>query len=152
MLEKEKFMKICLKEAKKAYDKGELPIGAVIVKDGQVIAKAHNLRNTKKIATCHAEILAIEQACKKLGDWRLLGCEMYVSLEPCSMCAGAILNSRIEKLYFGAYEKKSGAVLSNFNILYKGGLNHETQVEGGILEKDCSELLKKFFLDKRIVK
>lgn len=149
MTDKIKFMKMAYKLAIKAYDIGEVPIGAVIVKDGKVIAKAYNKRNFKRLSTAHAEILAIEKACKKLGDWRLDDCDMYVTLEPCPMCAGAIVNSRIKKLYFGAYERKSGSVLSNYQILFKGGLNHTVQAEGGILEEDCSTLLKKFFKSKR---
>ena len=149
MTDKIKFMKMAYKLALKAYDIGEVPIGAVIVKDGKVIAKAYNKRNFKRLATAHAEILAIEKACKKLGDWRLDDCDMYVTLEPCPMCAGAIVNSRIKKLYFGAYERKSGSVLSNYQILFKGGLNHTVDAEGGILEEDCSTLLKKFFKSKR---
>ena len=144
-----KFMKMAYKLAKKAYDIGEVPIGAVIVKDGKVIAKAYNKRNFKRLATAHAEILAIEKACKKLNDWRLDDSEMYVTLEPCPMCAGAIVNSRIKKLYFGAYERKSGSVLSNYQILFKGGLNHTVDAEGGILEEECSTLLKNFFKSKR---
>ncbi len=144
-----KFMKTAYKLAQKAYDIGEVPIGAVIVKDGKIIAKAYNKRNCKRLATAHAEILAIEKACKKLNDWRLDACEMYVTLEPCPMCAGAIVNSRIKKLYFGAYERKSGSVFSNYQILFKGGLNHTVDAEGGILEEECSMLLKKFFKSKR---
>ena len=149
MIDKIKFMKMAYKLALKAYDIGEVPIGAVIVKDGKVIAKAYNKRNFKRLATAHAEILAIEKACKKLNDWRLDDCEMYVTLEPCPMCAGAIVNSRIKKLYFGAYERKSGSVFSNYQILFKGGLNHTVEAEGGILEEDCSSLLKNFFKSKR---
>lgn len=149
LTENEKYMKIALKEAKKAYDLDEVPIGAVIVKDGAILAKAKNLRNKTKCATSHAEVLAINKACKKLGDWRLEGAKMYVTLEPCSMCAGAIVNARIDKVYFGAYEKKSGAVLSNHQILFKGGLNHVCDVEGGVLEEECSALLKSFFKNKR---
>ena len=149
MNEKNKFMRLALKEANKALLMGEVPIGAVIVKDGVVLARAYNKRNTKKSATAHAEILAIEKACKKLGDWRLDGTEMYVTLEPCPMCAGAIANARVEKLYFGAYEKKSGAILSNYQILFSSGLNHTAQVEGGILHDECSCLLKNFFKSKR---
>ncbi len=151
MIDKDiKFMKIALKEAEKAYEKGEVPIGAVIVLDGKVIAKAQNKRNTSKNATHHAEILAINKACKKLNDWRLENAEMYVTLEPCPMCAGAISNARIKKVYFGAYERKSGAVLSNFRILFSSGLNHTVEVKGGILEEDCSKILKNFFKSKRI--
>ena len=144
------YMKKALKKAIKAGENGEVPIGAVIVKDGEVLAAASNERNAKKRATAHAEILAIEKACKKLNDWRLDGAEMYVTLEPCPMCAGAIINARIKKVYFGAYERKSGAVLSNYRILFGGGLNHKTEAEGGVLEEECSALLKNFFLSKRI--
>ncbi|MBO7215280.1 MAG: nucleoside deaminase [Clostridia bacterium] len=151
MKDKFYYMKMALDLARKAGELGEVPIGAVIVKDGEVLSSAFNMRNQKGMATAHAEILAIEDACKKLGDWRLDGAEMYVSLEPCPMCAGAIVNARIKKVYFGAFEKKSGAVFSNFRLLFKGGLNHVTDAEGGILEKECSDLLKEFFLDKRKV-
>ena len=106
---KEKFMKEAIKEAKKAYDKAEVPIGAVIVKDDKIIARAHNLRECKNQAIAHAEIFAIEKACKKLGAWRLENCDMYVTLEPCPMCAGAILNARVRNLYIGAMEPKFGA-------------------------------------------
>ena len=99
----EKFMKEALKEAKKALDKEEVPVGAVIVKDGKIIARAHNVKETKRNAICHAEILAVQRACKKLGAWRLVDCEMYVTLEPCPMCAGALINSRIKKVYIGIY-------------------------------------------------
>lgn len=145
----EKFMGIALKEAKKAYGLNEVPIGAVIVKDGKVIAKAYNKRNKCKIATYHAEILAIQKACKKLNDWRLDGTEIYITLEPCPMCAGAIINARIKKVYFGAYEKKSGACLSNHQLLFENGLNHKVEIEGGILMEKCSSLLKDFFKNKR---
>ena len=144
-----KFMKIALNEAKKALNNDEVPIGAVIVKDGEVIAKSYNKRNKKGIATAHAEINAINTACKKLGDWRLDSCDIYVTLEPCPMCAGAILNSRIRKVYFGAYEQKSGAVLSNYKILFGNSLNHNAEVEGGVLEEECSKILKDFFKSKR---
>lgn len=143
------YMKKAINLAKKAGKLGEVPIGAVIVKDGEIIASAYNRRNTLKDATSHAEVLAIKKACKKVNDWRLDGAEMYVTLEPCPMCAGAIINARIKKVYFGAYERKSGAVLSNYQILYKGALNHKAEAEGGVLEEECSSLLKKFFADKR---
>ena len=151
MKDKFYYMKKALRLAKKAGELGEVPIGAVIVKDGEVISSAFNMRNFKNSATAHAEILAIEKACKKLKDWRLDGAEMYVTLEPCPMCAGAIVNARIKKVYFGAFEKKSGAVFSNFRITFKGGLNHKTDAEGGILETECGDLLREFFLDKRKV-
>ncbi len=146
---KYKFMQIALNEAKKALKNDEVPIGAVIVFEGKVIAKSYNKRNKKRLATAHAEITAIEKACKKIGDWRLDGMEMYVTLEPCPMCAGAILNSRIKKVYFGAYETKSGAILSNYKILFGNSLNHNADAEGGVLEEECSALLKEFFKSKR---
>lgn len=144
-----KFMKVALTEAKKAFKIDEVPIGAVIVLNGEIIAKSYNKRNKLRLATAHAEVTAIEKACKKLGDWRLSDAEMYVTLEPCPMCAGAILNSRIKKVYFGAYEPKSGAALSNYKILFGNSLNHNAEVEGGVLEEECSELLKRFFTAKR---
>ena len=145
----EKFMKCALKEAKKAELKEEVPIGCVIVSDGRIIARAYNMRQSKRLATAHAEILAIEKACKKIKDWRLDGMEMYVTLEPCAMCAGAIANSRIKKVWFGAYEKKGGGVVSKFNILSESGLNHVTDFEGGILEEECSDIIKEFFRARR---
>ena len=143
------YMKKAIKQAYKAGEQGEVPIGAVIVFDGKVIASAYNKRNSLKDATSHAEVLAIKKACKKVGDWRLDGAEMYVTLEPCPMCAGAIINARIKKVYFGAYERKSGAVMSNYRILYSGSLNHKAEAQGGVLEEECSSLLKKFFREKR---
>ncbi len=144
-----KFMKKAILEAKKAEKAEEVPIGCVIVKDGKVFARAYNMRQTKRLATAHAEILAIEKACKKLKDWRLDGMEMYVTLEPCAMCAGAIANSRIKKVWFGAYEKKGGGVVSKFNILSESGLNHVTDYEGGLMEEDCSAIIKEFFRARR---
>lgn len=149
MTENEKFMTAALAEAKKAEKKEEVPIGCVIVLNGKIFARAHNLRQTKRLATAHAEILAIEKACKKVGDWRLDEAEMFVTLEPCAMCAGAIANARIKKVYFGAYEKKGGGVVSKFNILSESGLNHVVEFEGGIMEKECSELIKEFFRSRR---
>ena len=149
MTENEKFMKLALHQAKKAEKMEEVPIGCVIVKDGKVFTRACNMRQTKRIATAHAEILAIEKACRKIKDWRLDGMEMYVTLEPCAMCAGAIANSRISKVYFGAYEQKGGGVVSKFNILSQSGLNHVTDYEGGVLEEECSDLIKGFFRARR---
>lgn len=140
---KEKFMKEALKEAKKAYDKLEVPVGAVIVKDGKVIARAHNIKEQKNDTTKHAEILAISKASKKLESWRLIDCEMYVTLEPCSMCAGALINSRIKKVYIGAMDAKTGACGSVFNLLEDYTFNHKVEIETGILADDCEELLKK---------
>ena len=149
---KEKFMKEALKEAKKAYEKLEVPVGAVIVKDGKIIARGHNLKETKKDTTKHAEIIAIEKASKKIGAWRLLDCEMYVTLEPCSMCAGAMINSRIKKLYIGALDKKTGAVGSVLNLLEDYKFNHNIEVEKEILKEDCEKILKDFFKNLRRIK
>ena len=147
-----KYMKIAISEAKKAAKEDEVPIGAVIVLDGQVIAKAHNKMEKNQMATAHAEILAIEKACKKLKSWRLDGAEMYITVEPCAMCAGAIANARIKKVYFGAYESKSGCAVSKFNVLEESGLNHKVQFEGGIEQEICANIIKKYFKDKRLGK
>lgn len=144
----EKFMKEAYKQAKKAFDIDEVPIGAVIVLDGKVIAKAYNTRNKSQIAINHAEILAIQKACKKLGSWRLNDCDIYVTLEPCPMCVGAILNARIKNLYFGAYDKTSDSNLIEL-ITNDKRLNHNCEVFGGIMEEECSSLLTKFFSEKR---
>ncbi len=143
----EKFMKKAFNLAKKAFEADEVPVGAVIVKDGKVFSYAFNKREQSKDATAHAEILAIKKACKKLDDFRLVGCEMYVTMEPCVMCTGAILNSRIEKVYFGAYI--SNGSISASEITEKSVLNHKTIFEGGFLEKDCSELVSGYFKSKR---
>ncbi len=147
--EKIKYMRLALKEAKKAEERGEVPIGCIIVKDGKVLTRAYNRRQEKRVVTAHAEILAIEKASKKIKDWRLDGAEMYVTLEPCAMCAGAIAGARFKKVYFGAYEKKGGGVESKFNILSESGLNHVTDYEGGVMEEECSAVIKKFFKDRR---
>ena len=129
MNEKEKFMNEALKEAKKAYKKLEVPVGCVIVRDGKIIARGHNLKETKKDTTKHAEIIAIQKASKKLEAWRLLDCDMYVTLEPCSMCAGAIINSRIRNLYVGTMDKKTGAAGSVLNLFQDFTFNHKVYVE-----------------------
>lgn len=144
-----KYMKLALKEARKAYDKDEVPIGAIIVKDDKVIARAYNLRETKKQAYGHAEVLAIQKACKKLDAWRLENCDMYVTLEPCPMCAGAIINARIKNLYIGAMDKKGGAVGSKLNLLEDYNFNHKVNVETKICEEECSQILKDFFKELR---
>lgn len=144
-----KFMKLAIKEAQKGAKIDEVPIGAVIVRDGKVIAKAHNLTEKTQIATKHAEIIAIEKACKKLKSWRLDGAEIFVTIEPCPMCAGAIVNARIKKVYFGAYEKKSGSAESKFSVLTESGLNHKTEYEGGVLEEECASIIKDYFRNKR---
>ena len=145
MEEKNKFMKQALKEAKKAYEKLEVPVGAVIVKDGKIIARAHNLKETKTDTTKHAEILAIQKASKKLESWRLLDCEMYITLEPCSMCAGAIINSRIKKIYIGALDEKTGAAGSVLILFEDYKFNHKVEVEKGVMQKECENILKDFF-------
>ena len=143
-----KYMKEALKEAKKAYLKNEVPVGCVIVLNDKIIARAHNLRESKKQADAHAEILAIKKACKKIGDWRLEECSMYVTLEPCPMCSGAIINSRIRNLYFGAFDQKMGAAGSVLNLFnYK--FNHQVTVFPQVMEEECSEILKDFFKDLR---
>lgn len=126
-----------------------MPIGAVIVKDGKIIARAHNLTESKQNATYHAEVLAINKACKKLKSWRLIGCEIYVTAEPCAMCAGAIANARMDSAYFGAYESKSGCAVSKYPVLTDNGLNHSTRFTGGIEEETCAKLLKDYFKAKR---
>ena len=133
----EKFMKAAIKEAQKASEKLEVPVGCVIVKDGKIIARAHNQKEGKKDTTKHAEIMAIQKASRKLDAWRLLDCEMYVTLEPCSMCAGAIINSRIKKLYIGTMDKKTGAAGSVFNLFKDYKFNHEVEVETGIMQEEC---------------
>ena len=142
-------MKEALKEAKKAYEKLEIPVGAVIVKDGKIIARAHNQKETKYDTTKHAEILAIQKASKKLKSWRLIDCEMYVTLEPCTMCAGAILNSRIKKIYIGTKDEKTGAVGSVLNLFKDYTFNHNVEYEIGILQKECESILKDFFKELR---
>ena len=148
----EKFMREALKEAKKAYDKLEVPVGCVIVKDGKIIARGHNVKETKKDTTKHAEMIAIQKASKKLDSWRLLDCEMYVTLEPCSMCAGAIINARIKKIYIGTLDEKTGAAGSVLNLFEDYTFNHKVEVETGILKIDCEMILKKFFKELRKLK
>ena len=145
----EKFMKEALKEAQKAYKKLEVPVGAVIVKNGKIIARGYNQKETKTDTTKHAEIIAIQKASKKLKAWRLLDCEMYVTLEPCSMCAGAIINSRIKKVYIGAEDKKTGAVGSVLNLFDDYKFNHTVENEKGILQEECEKILKDFFKELR---
>ena len=148
----EKFMKEALKEAQKAYKKLEVPVGAIIVKDGKIVARAHNLKETKNDTIKHAEILAIEKASKKLSNWRLIDCEMYVTLEPCPMCAGAIVNSRIKKVNIGAMDEKTGACGSKLNLLQDFNFDTKVDMEIGILENECRELLQKFFVALRKLK
>ena len=134
-----------MKEAEKAALEREVPVGAVIVKDGEIIARGHNQNETLKDPTAHAEVMALRQAGAVLGGWRLPGCEMYVTVEPCSMCAGAIVWARIQKLYIGAMDPKAGACGSVFNIPQEQKLNHYVEIETGIMEQECSRIMKDFF-------
>ena len=145
---KEKYMKIALDEARKAYDEGEIPVGAVIVKDGEIISLGRNDREKTNDATGHAEIVAIREACRKLGGWHLDGCELYVTLEPCPMCMGAIVNSRIKRVAFGAKDAKAGACGSVINMCAYP-LNHKPTVDSGILSEECAKILSDFFYNKR---
>ena len=145
MQEAEKFMCEAIKQAQKAYEKEEIPVGAVIVKNNKIIARAYNKKEETQNPANHAEIIAIQKASKKLKSWRLIDCDMYVTLEPCSMCAGAIINSRIRKIYYGAPDPKTGAIGSKLNLLKDYSFNHVVEVETGILQKECENLLKEFF-------
>ena len=144
---KNKYMVAALKCAEKAFDEGEVPIGAVVVLDGKIIARGHNRRTGRQIATAHAEIEAIEKACKKLKSWRIPECELYVTLEPCPMCMGAVLNSRIRKVYFGAKEDKGRSLTSQ--LATANLLNHTVEVEGGVMEEECRKILSDFFSSMR---
>ena len=146
---KEKFMLQALKEANKAKLKDEVPVGCVIVKDNKIIARGHNIKEKNKNALLHAEIVTLQKAYKKLDAWRLEDCELYVTLEPCIMCAGAIVHSRINKVYFGATDPKAGAIMSIDNIFDNEKLNHKVSYENGILEEECSKILKDYFKEKR---
>lgn len=142
-------MKSALKEAEKSYDKEEIPVGAVIVKDGKIIARGHNLKETKNDTTNHAEIIAIRKASKKLKSWRLRGCTMYVTLEPCTMCAGALIQARLDKVVIGTMDEKTGACGSVLNVLEDYKFNHKVEIEKGVMERDCKEILQKFFRELR---
>lgn len=142
------YMKMALQQAQEAAVLKEVPVGAVIVQDGQVISAAYNLRETNKQAIAHAELLAIEKACQKLGGWRLPRCTLYVTLEPCPMCAGAIINARIDRVVFGAYDYKAGSCGSVIN-LFELNYNHKPELCGGVLEEECAQTLKQFFKELR---
>ena len=146
----EKYMSRALELAQLAFEKNEVPIGCVIVHGAEIIGEGYNLRNTAGNTLHHAEILAIDQACKRLKDWRLDDCTMYVTLEPCPMCAGAILQARLPRLVFGAKNPKAGAVGSLINLLDDDRFNHKTNIEQGVLEADCAALIKKFFASLRL--
>ena len=145
----ESFMREALAEAQLAYDLGETPIGAVIVRDGDIIARAHNLRESQRDATAHAELLAIRQANQILGGWRLTRCSLYVTLEPCPMCAGAIVQARIPQVVFAAHDKKAGACGSLMDLVRDERLNHQVELTSGILANESSQLLSRFFVELR---
>ena len=144
------FMRAAIKQAQKAYEKSEVPIGCVIVHDGKIIARGYNRRNTDKSTLAHAEITAIRKAAKKLGDWRLEDCTLYVTLEPCPMCAGAIVQARITECVIGCMNPKAGCAGSVTNLLEMDGFNHKVTVRRGILEEECSNMLKTFFRELRV--
>ena len=147
--EDEKYMKEAIKQAKKAAKIGDVPIGCVLVKDGQVIARGYNRRNADKTVLSHAEVTSIKKACKKEGDWRLEDCTLYVTLEPCPMCAGAIVQARIPRVVTGSMNSKAGCAGSVLNLLKEPGFNHQAQVVTGILEEECSEMMSSFFTELR---
>ena len=142
-------MKEALKEARKAELIDEVPIGCVIVKDDKIIARGHNQRETKQSPIGHAEIIAINKASKKLKSWRLEGCDIYVTLEPCIMCSGAIIQSRIKKVYYGASDPKGGALGSSINVLEADNINHHPEVISGVLKEECSSIITNYFKAKR---
>ncbi|MFY0544714.1 tRNA adenosine(34) deaminase TadA [Brevibacillus sp. H7] len=139
------FMQAAIEEAEKAASIGEVPIGAVIVREGEIVGRGYNLRETKKDPTLHAEMIAIREASARLGGWRLIGCTLYVTLEPCPMCAGAIVQSRIEQVVYGARDPKAGCVGTLMNLLDDPRFNHQVPVVEGVLAEECSQLLKDFF-------
>lgn len=141
----EKYMQAAIKEARQAEILGEVPIGAVVVHDGQIIGRGHNMREKFQDVTYHAEMLAIMEACTTLGSWRLEDCDLYVTLEPCIMCSGAIINARIKNVYYGAKDPKAGAVDSLYHLLSDQRLNHQVNVESGLRGAECSRMLKDFF-------
>ena len=147
MEDKIKFMKEALKRAKKGLAQGEVPVGAVIVHEGKVVSSGYNRRTKTQTAISHAEMYAIDRACKKFGSWRLPECDLYVTLEPCPMCMGAALNARVRKIYFGAYEQKGRSMTAE--LAASNLLNHTLEVEGGVLEEECSEVLSGFFRSMR---
>ena len=150
MTEQEKYMKQAIREARKAYALGEVPIGCVIVNEGKIIGRGYNRRNTDKSTLSHAEITAIKKASKKMGDWRLEGCTLYVTLEPCQMCAGAIVQARIDEVVMGSMNPKAGCGGSILNLLEMPEFNHKGKVTRGIMEEECSQMLTNFFKELRI--
>lgn len=145
----EHYMAQAILQAKKSGMVDEIPVGAIIVKQGKIIAKAHNLKEKNKCSIYHAEMVAIQRACKKLRQWRLHGCDIYVTLEPCAMCSGALINSRIDNIYFGAFDPKAGCCGSLYNLPQDARFNHRAMVFGGIMQEDCAKLLSEYFKNKR---
>jgi tRNA(adenine34) deaminase len=148
-VEYEKWMQVAIEEAEKARKIGEVPIGAVVVRNGEIIGRGHNLRETAKDPTLHAEMIAIRQAAERLGGWRLIGCSLYVTLEPCPMCAGAIVQSRIEKVVYGAADPKAGCAGTLMNLLEDERFNHQAEVIPGVMAEQCGSLLTQFFRELR---
>ncbi|MCC8141190.1 MAG: tRNA adenosine(34) deaminase TadA [Lachnospiraceae bacterium] len=149
MTQDERYMKEAIRQAKKAYDLGEVPIGCVIVYEDHIIARGYNRRNTDKNTLSHAEITAIRRASKQMGDWRLEGCTMYVTLEPCQMCAGALVQSRIDRVVIGTMNPKAGCAGSILNLLQMKEFNHQVEAEYGVCREECTEILQKFFVELR---
>lgn len=150
LTEQEKYMKAAICQAKKAYALGEVPIGCVIVYEGKIIGRGYNRRNTDKNTLAHAEITAINKASKKIGDWRLEGCTLYVTLEPCQMCSGAIVQARIDEVVMACMNPKAGCAGSILNVLEMPEFNHQVKVTRGVLEEECSQMLKDFFKELRV--
>lgn len=149
MTEEEKYMRAAIKQARKAYALDEVPIGCVIVREGKIIARGYNRRNTEENTLAHAELSAIKKASKKTGDWRLEDCTMYVTLEPCQMCAGAIVQSRMKKVVIASMNPKAGCAGSVLNLLQMPQFNHQVEIERGVLGDECSKMLSDFFLELR---
>ena len=149
MEEAKKYMKAAIAQAKRAYRLGEVPIGCVIVRDGKIIARGYNRRNTEKSTLAHAEIQAIRKASKVIGDWRLEDCTMYITLEPCQMCAGAIVQARIPRVVIGSRNPKAGCAGSILDLLHVPAFNHQVELEEGVLQEECSEMLTSFFRELR---
>jgi tRNA(adenine34) deaminase len=151
MIDDTKYMQLALAEARKAAELGEIPIGAVLVEltSGEVVAAAHNMRETWNDATAHAEIIVIREACARLKRWRLSGCALYVTVEPCPMCSGAIVNSRVDRVVYGCPDSKAGGAESIFNIITNPNLNHNAEVVSGVCEEECAEVMKAFFKRRR---
>lgn len=143
------FMDRALKQAQLAYNKGEVPVGAVVVKDGKIISRGYNLRESTNDPTAHAELIAMKKASKKLDSWRLTGCTLYVTLEPCPMCSGVIINSRIDRVVFGAYDQKAGCCTTLYHLCNDERFNHRAEILGGVSEEKCAKILSDFFKEKR---